>query len=732
MAGSSRTFRRPALTAGVLIPLAVALLVVLLVREDLPGSGILRRLELASLDYRFSSRGAVAIAAESAHVVIVEIDERSFAALPDHWPWPRSYYARAVRNLKAAGARVVGIDLLFGGRDAHDPAHDDTLRAALREADCVVLAGKGSIPSGLYLHQTSTENFGNVFFGAESSLGLVNIRNDADGVYRRYAPFFVTGRDARVPSFGFALLNRFYGFPPGTVAGQSEDGFVYAGRSIPAYDAGTFLINYAGPAGTFRHIAFADVIDDETFTTTDETASGEETNTFSDPDYGYLSDGTFRDKIVLIGSTVPEDHDLFPVSWARGREAGGGDNLMYGVEIHAHAVESVLRKDFLRRPPEPAEALLIVSLVFLTFHAGSALKRSRSRRHALVELTGVFFTLLLLAGVGAAALMLFRSHNLVLGVTGPAAAVLGGYVSSTAYHFITERKQRMLLKSMFSTYLNPKVVDELIADPARLKLGGDRRELTVLFSDIEGFTTIAERLEPEALVALLNGYLSRMAGIVLEHGGTLDKYEGDAIMAFWGAPVPLERHALQACRTALRMQEAASVLGREWQEAGHPPLRVRIGINTGSMVVGNLGGASKFDYTVIGDSVNLASRLEGANKLYGTGIILSEGTYLRVRDEMPGRELDLLMVRGRAEPVRIYELLTGRPAADPDRFLELFAEGLRLYRGRLWEEAAARFREALRIRPEDTVSELYVRRSLERAAHPPPADWAGVHTVTGL
>lgn len=710
---------------------AVALLVIIITQDDILKLGIIQRLELASIDYRFESRGTNPWVKESTNVVIVEISEESFKSLPDRWPWPRSYYARLLRNLKAAGAKVVGIDLILGGVDVHDRSNDDSLRAAIRETGIAVLAGKTEMRSGFYTRISSDDNYGNIFFDVDSSLGIVNIRNDADGVYRRYTPFFGTNSGLLVPTFSFAVLNKFFGMPALTTAENQSREFIFADRFIPKYDNTSFLINFYGPSRSFRHVKFADVMDDDTFTTNEEAAYGEEINTFSDPDDGYLYDGTFKNKIVLIGSTMPEDHDLFPVAFARGQQTG--DNLMYGVEIHANVIESVLRDDFLTRQSRSTELLLIVGLTVLTFFVTSSLKSSRTRHHFLVELNGFLFAVAEIFLVGYAALVLFDRQNYLLTVISPVLAVVAGYFSSTAYHFVVERKQRVLIKGMFSTYVNPSVVEELISNPEKLKLGGERKELTVLFSDIEGFTTFSEGMQPEELVGLLNEYLSRMTGIVFRYDGTLDKYEGDAVMAFWGAPIPQNDHALRACKSALEMQGALLELRRQWATKGRPTIKVRIGINSGEMVVGNMGGTGKFDYTVIGDSVNLASRLEGANKLYASSILVSERTYELVKEHILGRELDLIVVKGRSEPLRIFELLQLHSAgldASLERFLEQFAAALGLYRRQQWVDAGRAFEQALSIRPDDYPSQLYIQRSGYFAGNPPPAGWDGVFEMT--
>ncbi len=721
------------------VALAAAVVTIVVAHEDVLQLGIVGRLELASLDYRFRERGKHPAIPESSHVVIVEVSDESFKSLSSRWPWPRAYYAHLVRNLKSAGAKAVGIDIILTGPDAYDPANDDAFRDALRETGLVVLAGKMDAQQHTYEIKRTKENYGNQFFGIDSALGLVNIRNDADGVYRRYNPYWEalyvgadgTGDTTRVPTFSFAVLNKFLGLPPLSTADNHESEFLFAGRRIPKYDASSFLMNLYGPSGTFRRIQFVDVLDDETVTTNEEATTGHEINTFSDPDFGYKYDGTFKDKIVLVGSTMPEDHDLFPVALAQ--PSVHSENLMYGVEIHANVIESVLRGEFLRRLPVLVDFLLIVFFSYLTFYATSALRSSRGLRHFVLELVGFLIVAVEVIVVAAMAVHLFTTYNIVMAAVGPMVGVVIAYVASTAYHYVTERKQRLMIKSMFSTYVNPTVVEELILHPEKLKLGGERKELSVMFADIEGFTTISEKMPSEELVSLLNEYFNEMTTIILQNDGTLDKFFGDAIVAFWGAPLPQDDHALRACCSALDMQHTLAAIRERWRGEGKPMLHVRIGINTGDMVVGNMGGIGKFDYTVIGDGVNIASRLEGANKVYRTGIMVSEATYERVKNRIIGRELDLIAVKGRSEPLRTFELLQRLDGSlDPalERFLSLYTAGLYLYRSREWEEAIPKFLEALRIRPHDYPTQLHLERAKQFKRTPPPPEWNGVVELT--
>jgi adenylate cyclase len=275
-------------------------------------------------------------------------------------------------------------------------------------------------------------------------------------------------------------------------------------------------------------------------------------------------------------------------------------------------------------------------------------------------------------------------------------------------------------------------VNELIANPEKLKLGGEKKELTVFFSDIAGFTNFSELLDAEELITMLNEYLGAMTEIILKNNGTLDKYVGDAVMALWGAPIELPNGALHAARAALQMQKTADEIAEKWKSEARPDLVVRMGLNTDFMVVGNVGGTNRFDYTVIGDSVNLGSRLEGANKTYGTRIMLSERTQELIQEEFICRELDYLIVKGKTKPIRVFELVGERKKfADEKklRLIEIYHKGLLQYRERNFKEALQTFYEAWQIDENDGPSQLYFTRTDKYIKSPPPNDWNGVYEL---
>jgi adenylate cyclase len=707
------------------ISLGISLLVLLLTQDIFFTFGPLERLELSTIDMRFRYRGLLN---NKTDVIIVEINSESFKTLPDKYPWPRSYYARLVRNLYRAGARAIGFDVVFSEPDAKHLDGDEDFRKAIRETGIVVVGGKTETSTEQYIVKSADENYGNIFYDADSSIGIVLVRNDEDNIMRRYRPFtYDRAAERRIPTLSFATLNKYFKRPQFFTAENTPTEFLYEGRTIPKADPVSMYVNYYGPDRTYPHIRIADVLDDEEFKTKEELELESDINTFDDPDMGYLYDGTFKDKIVLVGSTEPEEKDMFAIPLAYGRETG--DNLMYGVEIHANVIQNVLDDNFLYREPQWLDILVIIILCAITFIGLILFKEVKFRRSSISELLSILFVLIELGLIGYISMELFSKLSYVTTMTHPSLAVVFGFAGATIYNYITERKQKTLIKGMFSTYVNPTLVNELIDNPEKMRLGGERKELTVMFSDIEGFTSVAESMKPEELVEVLNDYLSLMTNIIFSSGGTVDKFEGDAIMAFWGAPIDQPDHALRACQGSLDMMRALNDIRDKWVAEGRPKINIRIGLNSGNMIVGNMGGTGRFDYTVIGDSVNLGSRLEGANKQYRTRIMIGQRTHELVKDHIITRELDMLVVVGKTEPIRVYELIGMKDGQiDPklEKFLDLYSKGLTLYRSREWTSAIEHFEKAIKLKPDDYPSQIYVERSNLYIMTPPPDDWNGV------
>ncbi|MFA6471935.1 MAG: adenylate/guanylate cyclase domain-containing protein, partial [Candidatus Latescibacterota bacterium] len=331
------------------------------------------------------------------------------------------------------------------------------------------------------------------------------------------------------------------------------------------------------------------------------------------------------------------------------------------------------------------------------------------------------------------ALVLFTEKRLMIPVIAPAfATVFLSYISTVTYNFLSERRQKAVIRGAFAHYVPGKVVGELLKNPGMLKLGGEERVMTVIFSDVAGFTTISEGLTPTQLVELLNEYLTAMTDIILGYDGIIDKYEGDAIMAEFGAPLSDDEHALKACYAAIDMQEKLIEMRAKWKKEGRAELKARIGINSGPMVIGNMGSREIFDYTVMGDNVNLSSRLEGANKVYGTYIMCSEATRQMVENSIITRELDLIRVKGKKSGVRIFEVLAKKTdgiSETRQRLIETYQRGIEAYKDRRWEEGIALFQESLDIDTSDGPSALYLERCTEFLSNPPQEDWDGIFTM---
>lgn len=528
------------------------------------------------------------------------------------------------------------------------------------------------------------------------SFGNFNISPDKDGVARK-VPMVAQYEQAFYPGLALASAATYLNETPYPVEGlwpaRTFDHFNLGGVHIPTTERGEMLVDYYGdPRVYIPTISVADILD------------------------GTAKADSFKDKVVLVGTTAIGTYDwrVTPFSAATP-----------GVYIHASAVQNVLDGRFLVR-----QDFIVVFEMLGFIVMGILMGIGFARLPAWATIGGTF-----LFGVGlyfVDVYFVFSKGYWILNVLPTLQATLTA-VSIIIYKFLTEGREKRQIRRAFQHYLNKTVVDMVIKDPSRLKLGGERRECTVFFSDVRGFTTLSEKLAPEQLVHVLNTYLTPMTDLIFKYDGTLDKYIGDAIMAFFNAPIDQADHAIRACHVSVDMMEELARLRQQWAAEGMTHnIDIGIGLNSGPMVVGNMGTPNYFNYTAMGDTVNLGSRLEGINKEYGTNIIISQSTHALAKDHIHVREMDLVKVKGKNDPVHIYELVGKGANPGPNKdLLDAWARGLNLYRNQKWDDAIAIF-DMIRtqIKVGDGPSETYIERCEIMRAEPPGPDWDGVWTMT--
>lgn len=442
-------------------------------------------------------------------------------------------------------------------------------------------------------------------------------------------------------------------------------------------------INYTGPAKNILTLSFMDVYKNK------------------------IPPSVFKDATVLIGATAPDLHDFLDTPFG----------VLPGVEVHANAIETLETGKGLREVSNIIAFLLILIVVCVSGWILMLVKRLSYILGAVI----IFFI-----GIIIVSFVSFQYGTLL-----PAVYMLMAFIFTSAmsitYQYVSESKEKRFIQKTFQYYLMPEVIDEIIKDPKKLSLGGQKKKLTILFSDIRGFTSFSEKLSPEGLVHMMNEYFTLMSNDIMSHKGLVDKYIGDAIMAFWGAPVTNESQAADACIAALSMSKNLKILNLKWKELGIPEIGIGIGLNTGDVIVGNMGSEKRFNYTIMGDEVNFGSRLEGLNKTYGTECIISEETWKAVKNDIRfvTRELDNVMVKGKKEPKMIFELITKDMTKEFEETLLLFSQGKMEYTKGNFEDAVDIFEQILKIYS-DGPSQTFLERCLYLIKHP-PVEWNGVY-----
>jgi len=763
---------------------AVALTIYILTfvgERPTPLFDFIQRIELGSLDTRFRYR-PTSYSRPDPRIVVVDIDQHTQEVL-GRWPFSRTHFADMLDVLREDGARVVAFDITFSKPDETlgpiralrarmearrkagqpiDPALTVELvrlekeydadakfaqaierigrvvlgnfflytQADLRGLDDVTLdnyanllayfpfsqvrplhsdpgrsqfrnlienyAPYGLLPRGA---QANIEILTNALRGEQTSTGFFNVQPDPDGVVRRALLAVPYGRSENFDdwdlyaSMDVQAVRVFLGLPDDqTVLHYGPTGIVDiqfgAETRVRTDDIGRLMINFEGPVRTYHYESLADVVQKK------------------------FKPGTFREKIVLIGASATGIGDL------RSTPYGGLDYP--GVEIHANVIDNILNRRFLQRGAKQVVWDLGIILLF-GIPLGIWL--------ALVQPRWMWFGLLLLAPFLGGVFYAFL-HGWWLNFTIPAVTLVANVSLVALYRALVEEKEKRKVRGAFQQYLSPEVIRRLLQNPELVR--PRKTEISIMFSDIRGFTTISEQLDAQELAQLLNEYLTDMTRIVFEREGTLDKYIGDAVMAFWGAPFEEPGHAVKACHAALAMFERLAMLQQGWKANNRPYIDIGVGLNTGTASVGNMGSELRYGYTALGDAVNLASRIEGLNKEYGTHILATEFTVAESRDAgFVFRALDLIRVKGKTRPVTIYELLgPSNGAGDHGERVALFARGRTSYQQRQWREAIGIFQEMIERWPDDGPARIFIERCREYLQNDPGPEWDGVCTMT--
>jgi len=646
-------------------------------------------LEAKAFDFRLILRGE---RDPGKDIVIVAIDDESLGKV-GRWPWPRDKFATLVEKISEGGARTIGVDVLFAepqltdasnaieaikgdygrlklrdrafeeslARRAEEENFDARLANILEKAGNVILgfvmdvptiyeeSALSEIPDAIYDYPFMIVREGVLnrpvvanrviipieeFIASAYSMGHAYTYYERDGAIR-WEPLYVKLEEFYYPSFGIEVVRHYLGLDRNELSLTLGEGIMMGKSFVPTDESGRALINYAGRTGTFPAYSASDIME------------------------GKLDADILKDRIVLVGATAFGTTDTHITPFAQ----------LHGIEKQATVIENLLKNNFLRKE-EGTKLLEIGTIIMCGLIMGLSLPRLRAGGGVLLS------ALLLLAYLFLIQYLLIR-HRLWMGLLTPSFNIFLLYSTITAYRFFTEERKAKDIRNMFSNYVTERVVNELVANPEMAKLGGHRSTVTVLFSDIRGFTTYSEKRSPEEVVPILNEYLTEMTNVIFRWDGTLDKFVGDEIMAFWGEPLPQANHAELAVRCALNMMDRLADLQEKWKAEGKEPLDIGIGINSGDVLIGNIGAeGKKMDYTIIGDHVNLGARVEALTRVYNNHILITEFTYTRIKhllatddrpqgpDDVKGdliaharfKEIEAVKVKGKDRPVMIYEI----------------------------------------------------------------------------
>jgi len=708
---------------------------------------LLQRFDNQIYDAMFRWRGTTPT---TKSVVIVDIDEKSLSAI-GQWPWPRDTVAQLLRTIADNGAKVIGLDIVFAEEDNTSPKHiggsfekflaenlPDEATARLKtdkrfDHDLIMGEVVSQTPTVLgYVFQTVNDGLKNESDKPFPSInidikpselgfdeltmptayraivnvpdiamaeteGFFNVFPDPAGTVRK-VPLLIMLDGVPYPSLVLEMLRTAQNIPQITIhASHQSDknyhsilGISLGNQFIHTDSTGQVTVNYRGPGFTFPYVSASDLLQGKHME-------------------------QLKDAYVLVGTSAAGLLDLRATPFS---------NVYPGAEVHASVIDNLLNND-----PFEHDIFTEIGLTYTVIIVGGlSLTALLSYSSPLIGGFGGM-TLIVLCLFYGNYQQLFLNHQLA-GITYPLATIFTIFLFVTLFNYFFKDREKRFVQGAFGHYVSPDVVKELITSPEKLSLAGHEKVITIFFNDIRGFTSISERMDSKQLGLFMNEYLTAMSSVIMENKGTVDKFIGDAIMALWGAPLDDDDHAANAVRASLQMMQTLHKMRAVWAEQGLPPIDIGIGLNTGMVSVGNFGSNQRFDYTVIGDNVNLASRLEGLNKIYGTNILISESTLKALKGRFACRFVDLVRVKGKTKPVSIYEpIMEGQGPASLQKDLEEFQHAMDLYREKAFDQSLLIIKQ-LQMNNPTALYKLYIERINHFRHNSPPAAWDGVYTAT--
>ncbi len=672
------------------------------------------------VDLRFKQKYATARRNSLKEIVIADIDSRSIKKMNRYFNWTRDYYAQLIDVLNKKRTAIVGFDILFNR--SNDAGKDSLLVNSVKKGKTKVFMGynfsspdiynflypDSVIDKSLKLNENTikNDNFQTIekeildidyqeLYNA-SFCGFLNMSHDEDGVIRK-TPLLIRYQGQLYPSFGLNIcLEKFKigindlileNGKSLTLKNCQINDSLKKDIKIPLDENNEMIINYKGPWQTFRTISFYDIYADR------------------------VGSRAFRDKIVIVGASLRGLMDLrsTPIQ-----------EVFPGVEVHANIINTIIKQDFISETKKSLILLLVFFFIVLTILI-------------VFNIKSFYFTIIMTSSLAISyhylVFYFFNKHNLLLDYSRPMATIAISFIVSYLVKYYLQEKDKKMIKNTLGKYVPKQVSDEMLKDTSKLRLGGEKKYITMLFSDIRNFTKKSEKCTPEEVIQYLNNYLTEMSNIIKDNNGTLDKFIGDAVVCLFGTPLK-SNHPCEACSTALKMIEKLAEINK-LSKSNFGKVEIGIGINSGEVTVGNVGSSDLFDYTAIGDGMNLASRIEGINKTYKTNILISETTFNEIKDQFIIREIDTVIVKGKNEPITLYELLDFSDGINigenKKKALSSYAAGLKFYRKGEFKKALLEFEKTLEYESFDGPAEVMLKRTNSLLAEGISlADWNGI------